>query len=595
MRLTEVADGELTSRHLHLAVVAAGLIVSVLFAAGAVVNPYNDSVAARLGFVPITIAVGWSFLLVGLVAGRRRPDNRVGLLMSTFGVVWFSGGLQWIDVPVTVALGDLLRFSYLPVLGHIYIVYPRGRPSGRLERWSIAGIYCWWVLGSVLTKVTFDSTTADCQYCLPNPFYIPGTGWLHSATTVFSAAATALVAALVLGIVVRHWIQASPPARRALAPAGWSALPIFLVVLAFQLSNTGRIPDALQQVLGPIEELIFALLPLALLVGVLRTRLGRGAISDLVVELGRTPAPGHLRDALARALGDPSLQLALVLPGGGYVDGEGHPMELPTADGRRSVTLIPGDDEPLAALVHDPALDLEDPGLVAAAGSAARFAIENERLQAEVRARLEEVRASRARILEAADAERRRLERDIHDGAQQRLAALALGLRLARNRAAAVGDPALVSGIDEASGQLREALSELRQLAQGIHPAVLTRAGIGPALRSLVEVSPIPVDIVEVPSTRYSEAVEAAVYFCVSEALANVTKHAQASLISVVVRQQGDQLLVQVSDDGVGGADPGRGSGLVGLGDRIAVLGGRLDLSSPAGGGTVISALIPCA
>jgi len=367
------------------------------------------------------------------------------------------------------------------------------------------------------------------------------------------------------------------------------------VVLAFQLSTAGRIPNAVEQVLGPIEEVIFALLPIALLIGVLRTRLGRGAISDLVLELSRTPAPGHLRAALARALGDPSLQLALVLPGGGYVDGEGRLVELPKPDGKRSVTLIPGDGEPLAALVHDPALDHEDAGLVAAAGSAARFAIENERLQAEVRARLEEVRASRARILEAADAERRKLERDIHDGAQQRLAALALGLRLARDRAAAIGDPGLVSGIEEASGQLKQALSELRQLAQGIHPAVLTRAGIGPALRSLAEVSPVPVDIVEAPGARYPEAVEAAVYFCVSEALANVTKHAHASHASIFVREQGDQLLVRISDDGVGGADPADGSGLVGMGDRIAVLGGRLELSSPAGRGTVISALIPCA
>lgn len=586
---------EVTWRRVHLGLVVAGLVAGLLYAAGAVVNPYHESPAYLLSYVPISIAVGWSFLLVGLVAGRRRPDNRVGLLMSAFGLAWFSAGLQWIDQPATVSLGNVGRFSYLAVLGHLYIVYPRGRPTGRLERWSIVGVYVWWVISSVSTELTFDLVSAGCRNCLPNPFYIPGSAWLHAAMNAVAAVATALVAALVLGIVVRHWLRASPPARRALAPAAWTALPIFLVVLAFQLYGVGSIPDAVQRVLGPIEEVIFALIPIGLLIGVLRTRLGRAAISDLVLELSRTPAPGRLRDALARALGDPSLQVALVLPGGGHVDGEGRPVALPEADGRRSVTLIPEHGEPLAALVHDPALDQEDPGLVAAAGSAARFAIENERLQAEVRARLEEVRASRARILEAADAERRKLERDIHDGAQQRLAALGLGLRLAHDRAAAIGDPGLVSSIEEASGQLKEALSELRQLAQGIHPAVLGRAGIGAALRSLAEVSPVPVEIVEAPSARYSEAVEAAVYFCVSEALANVTKHARASHVSVLVRQQGDELLVRVSDDGVGGADTARGSGLVGMGDRIAVLGGRLELSSPQGRGTVISALIPCA
>jgi signal transduction histidine kinase len=248
----------------------------------------------------------------------------------------------------------------------------------------------------------------------------------------------------------------------------------------------------------------------------------------------------------------------------------------------------------LAALIHDPAVDEEDPGLVAAVGSAARLALENERLQAEVRASLEEVRASRARILEAADAERRRLERDIHDGAQQRLVALGLAIRLARDQAAIHGDKGLVTDLDGAAAQLQQAMGELRELARGIHPAVLSRAGIGPALRVLAELSPIPVEIAEVPAGRYPEAVEAAVYFVVSEALTNAAKHSGAQRVNVSVRRDNGDLWVDVRDDGAGGAKPSGGSGLVGMADRVAVLGGRIEVSSPTGAGTLVHAEIPC-
>jgi signal transduction histidine kinase len=240
-------------------------------------------------------------------------------------------------------------------------------------------------------------------------------------------------------------------------------------------------------------------------------------------------------------------------------------------------------------------VDEEDPGLVAAVGSAARLALENERLQAEVRASLEEVRASRARILEAADAGRRRLERDIHDGAQQRLVALGLAIRLARDQAATHGDNGLVTDLEGAATQLQQAMRELRELARGIHPAVLSRAGIGPALRVLAEVSPIPVEIANVPAGRYSDAVEAGVYFVVSEALTNAAKHSGAQRVEVSVRRDGDKLCVDVSDDGAGGAKPSGGSGLVGMADRVAVLGGRIEVSSPSGAGTLVHAEIPCA
>jgi signal transduction histidine kinase len=564
------------------------------YALGGIINPYHDSTTWQWIYIPVVVLVGWSFLFAGLVATRRRPANPTGLLISLVGLAWFGTDFGWFPTPWGQESGLLLKSAFLAVLAHLYIVYPRGRPSGARELAAVIAVYSFFVVSTLVTNLTYDAHRLGCQACASNPIYLPAGASLNPALSNISAAMTAIIAAVVLGLVAMRWARASRPARRTLAPAIWSAGPIFLVVLAIQLNNLGLVPAAAEQVLGPLQLVAFGLLPLALMVGVLRTQLGRAAVSDLVLALSRAPLPGTLRDLLARALGDPSLELALALPGGGFVDSQGTAMRLPEAGSRRGVTVIATEGRPMAALVHDPLLDESDPGLVAAAGSAALLALENERLQAEVLATLEEVRASRVRILEAADAERRRVERDIHDGAQQRLVALGLTLRLARNHAATTGDEQLATELEGAADQLKGALAELRELAQGIHPATLSRAGIGPALRSLAELSPVPVEIRHTPHERLPAGVEAAAYFVVSEALANTAKHAGASRISVVVKRTGDLLMVDIQDDGSGGAGTGGGSGLVGIRDRVTALGGRLEISSPRGVGTTIHVEIPC-
>lgn len=576
----------------HYAVVGAGVVAGLLAVLGAATNRNPDARTNLLINTPIEVLVGWSFLFVGLAAGRRRPGNSIGLLMSLFGLTWFAYALQWIHSPVPYYLGAVFRQFYLALLGHLYIVYPRGRPAGRLERGAITTVYAWFAYTAIKWS-TDDPVGAGCRQCLPNPFYIPGTSWLNAPAVTVTEYVTPLVALFVLAVFAWHWRRAGPPLRRAMAPAAWAALPVFVVVAVGQLQDA-NLPAQVVSVIGPFEWLTFAILPVGLLIGVLRTRLGRAAVSDLVLELSRLPVTGTLQDLLARTIGDPSLQLALALPDGSYVDNRGGGLVLPPSGSGRAVTAIEADGRPLAALIHDPALNEEDPGLVAAAGSAARLALENERLQAEVRASLEEVRASRARILEAADSERRRLERDIHDGAQQRLVALGVALKLARDHAATRGDEGLAVELEGAANQLKNALGELRGLAQGIHPAVLSRAGIGPALRVLAELSAVPVEITDAPMERYPERVEAAVYFVVSEALANAAKHSGARQVEVSVRREGDHLCVDVRDDGVGGAGAGRGSGLVGMADRVSVLGGRVELRSPPGGGTAVLAQIPC-
>jgi signal transduction histidine kinase len=220
------------------------------------------------------------------------------------------------------------------------------------------------------------------------------------------------------------------------------------------------------------------------------------------------------------------------------------------------------------------------------------MAIDNERLKADLRARLEELRVSRLRIVEAADAARRRLERDLHDGAQQQLVGLSLQLRLLRAR---IGDPALLDEIDTISDQLSVAMAELRELARGIHPTILTERGLGPAVQALCERSTVPTDCEVAIDERLTDQVEATAYFVVAEALTNTAKYAHATAARVEIRRHGPELVVDVTDDGRGGAALDAGTGLRGLGDRLAAIDGTLSVTSPPGEGTHLQARLPWA
>jgi signal transduction histidine kinase len=316
-------------------------------------------------------------------------------------------------------------------------------------------------------------------------------------------------------------------------------------------------------------------------------------VGRLAVDLGSRPPPAGFRDALARTLHDPTLQVLFRLPdGGSFVDEQGNLTALPGPESDRVATLLERDGEPIAALVHERAL-LDDPELIETAAATAQLAIENERLRAEIRAQLQEVVASRARIVTATDTERRRLERDLHDGAQQRLVALALSLRMARSRLGENADPEAANALRDAADELGLALAELREFARGIHPAILTEAGLADALESLAQRSPVPASVEITLHTRPPPSVEAAVYFVVSEALANAAKHAGASSVCVTVTEHDGRVVAQVIDDGAGGADERRGTGLMGLSDRIAAVGGTLDVRSPVGAGTRLVAVVP--
>jgi signal transduction histidine kinase len=334
------------------------------------------------------------------------------------------------------------------------------------------------------------------------------------------------------------------------------------------------------------------LAPLAFVIGLLHERLARSAVGGLVVELRPDLAPTDLRDAVARALRDPSLALAYWLPDfQSYADLDGRPFELRDEEGR-ATTLIDRQGSHVAALVHDDAL-IDEPELLHAVTAAAGIALENARLHAELRARLDELRGSRARVIAAGQSERQRLERNLHDGAQQRLIALSLELSLLEEE---LGDyPEANVRLGAARREVAISLEELREVARGLHPAVVSGHGLAVALEQLAARAAVPVRLTVETGERLPEALEVAAYYLVSESLANVGKHAHASSVTVEVTRRDGDVLVEVNDDGVGGADTENGSGLRGLADRVETLGGRLRVWSPTGRGTRVRAEIPCA
>lgn len=314
---------------------------------------------------------------------------------------------------------------------------------------------------------------------------VDGTGGLGRALDVASKAATLAAIAAVSLVLARHWQQGTAAARRTLAPV----LPttwLYGAVSGAQILEELGAPLRVGEAWGVVEEASLLAIPLAFLAGLLRSRLAGAGVRALVVELREAPASGELRAAVAKALRDPGAELASWDPGlARYRDAEGRPVHLPPEDDRRAVTTIERAGQRVGALVHDRAA-LEEPAMLDAVCAAAGLALENHRLHAEVLTRLEEVRASRARIVEAGDAARRRVERNLHDGAQQRLVTLSLVLRMARKRLTG-SDRDVDSLLAEAADELNAALHELRDLAAGLHPPILSEEGLPAALEALAD------------------------------------------------------------------------------------------------------------
>jgi signal transduction histidine kinase len=539
----------------------------------------------------LALVVGWVYIGSGLIARRQRPENRLGTVMVFIGFAWFATFLADAGSPLLFTVGKALESVYL--LGFVYLVlsFPTGRLRRKLDRALVAAAVVIVTVVEVVWLLFADSRSQICSDCPHNAFEITRNDGIADAVLQGQRAVGVVLSLFTVALLVRRWVRASAPERRAGAPVLWAGSAMF-AALAFSVAN-----DIFGHPLGEgpawTREVVFASIPVAVLAVLLQRRLARGAVAGLVVELERATSV-ELHEALGRALGDPSLQLAYWVPASArYVDAGGAPVQLPQPADDRTATVVEREGEPIAALIHDPAL-ADNNELVQSVCAAAALTLENARLQAELRARLAELQASRARLVEATETERRRIERDLHDGTQQRLVSIAMTLGLAESKLAA-DRPAVQPVLREARDALTVALAELRELTQGIRPAILVERGLAAALDDLSRRAALLVRLDLFISGRLPEQVEGAAYFAASEALASAAKHSHASEVRLAAWEKEGLLVLEVSDDGIGGAAAGGGSGLRGLADRVEALGGRLTVSSPPGRGTNLRAEIPCA
>jgi signal transduction histidine kinase len=649
----------------------------------------------------LLLFVSMSFVVAGLIGWMRRPANRTGLLMVAVGFGVLAGSLYEANSSLPYTLGTIFGSLFIAVFLHLLLAYPSGRLISPFGRALVIAAYA-----AALLAPLFDAMFPVRHTCKPHacPDNLVFVSYDHTAHVIETALSTTGAVALFAGAVwllIGRWRRATPAMRRQLRPVYLAGgLSVFLLAIGFIVTPFSGIAGTIVSVALIVT---FTAVPFLFLAGLLGTTLARSAgVGAIFTAVPERASPGEVQEGLRAALRDPSAEVAYWYEEGGlYVDVDGNRFDLPADTRRRVVTRLDYADSPVAAIVHDAALR-DEPELLDAVASAARIALERDKLLVEVKARAEryravlqampdlmfriardgtyrgynapdprdlltanvvgrnvrerlpselaervleagqaavdrgtpqmieyaldfsdetrnyearfaasgedeflmivreiterkrqqeELEASRARIVAAGDEERRKLERNLHDGAQQRLVSLSLSLRLAQGRIHS--DPEDAQRLLEASRyELAQALEELRELARGIHPAVLTDRGLEAALEALAARSPLPVEI-KGASCELPAQVEAAAYYVVSEALANVTKYAQASAVEVTVERRDGIAVVEVADDGVGGADPQRGSGLRGLSDRLASLSGRLAVESPPGAGTRVRAEIP--
>jgi signal transduction histidine kinase len=536
------------------------------------------------------LLVAWT--VGGLVASRLRPGNRLGTLMLRLALVLavnltlsdhFVGGPWPVAVLVTAASAGAPLTWAAGI--HVGLAFPSGRLRDRASVVLVRTAYVW----SGIRAALFVLGHADpaCPTCVA-PLTLNLFPAVVSRAVVRVDEVAFIVVIGVFGFVyLRQWLRSSARQRRVSAyPSAAIFLAAAFAVTLLGLNVEDR-PVATPVYVG-LELLAVAAVPAGFLLGLLRERLDEARVADLVAQLAVAP-DGMLSPPLARALGDASAQLVFA-SGTGYADRNGKPVH----DGPHTRLTPVGDPaSPIAFILHDRSLDAQ-PELVASVGAATGLALDNARLRVELLAQLAEVRASRERLVEAGDNARRRLERDLHDGAQQSLISLGMSLRLIRQR---IGDAdsQTLALIDETEQQARAAIRELRELARGIHPTILTEQGLGAALEQLARRCPVRVRLEMDSLPALPPAAEVTAYYVASEGLANIAKHATASAVELRITTTDQGIHLQVSDDGVGGAAAGPGSGLAGLVDRVAAIGGRLTIDSGQGRGTRIEAFIPTA
>jgi signal transduction histidine kinase len=546
------------------------------------------------GLVAVDASVGIATILAGLAAWLARPDSRTGPALVAIGGLWFLGSFGY------GSNGDLVDLVGFPLQGWhdpllivlLLAVTPGGlreRPAAVIATGAVAS-HTALTIARLLLRPPIDVTSC---FCVGNRFTgITDPAAYNAAVRVASLAEAGFAIAALVLLAVR-WRRASGPARHTLAPlVAAGAATAALVTYNRVITRVLREPVASGHGMLVLMAATRMTIVVAIVASLLRGRRARTRVADVVLSLDDRGADASSA-AMRRALADPDLRLVRWSPERRcWVDADGAEVALPGPGDRLAATVLERDGVVLGALVHDAALR-EEPELLSAVAAAARLALHNERLADEVRAQLDEVRASRERIVTAGDAERRRLERDLHDGAQQRLIALALRLRRLERRAGVTGDVALADELDALAGELEGAMADIRELARGIRPPVLNEEGLGPALVALADRVPLPVATDVRLTGRLPDVIEATGFFAAGEALANVLKHADARSVRLTAAEEDGLVVLRVDDDGRGGAQVRPGSGLAGLADRLEAVGGTLTVGASERGGTAIVARIP--
>ena len=581
----------MSKRFAVLILSTAALISAAAYGAQQFALERYDLNLAIVEWLWVQLAAGWLFLFAGLATARSRPEMPMGNWMIALAMIWLT---RLIFTPPLIqweSIGAALAFY--GILFVILYTYPDGRLDRR-ERWVTAG-FLLLVAAVAYVDVALEDyygwVRDDHPTCCPSHLLlIDDSPDVRRTLLSWAAVATAIIFIAITTRFLVRWMRSSSVGRKGLGRLGF-LLPIMVVLVLIPgasalgsgfteapFADTASSRPALYIQNGAL--VLFAGFMAASLIG---ARMSRARVADLLEGLAEPMTPDLLQQRMRDALGDQDARLGFRL---GVSD------EFVGVDGRqidveRSSDLEVTDLGDEATIVHDPALDR---GLVRSVGAAAHLALENARLQAELKAQLEEVLRSRVRLVAATDEARRAVERDLHDGAQQRLVTLAATLRQAQ-RTADQANPALEALLAVATDEAGLAIDDLRNLARGVHPAILNQAGLGPAIDTLADRSSIPVTT-DVTDRRFETAIETTAYFVVAEALTNANKHSGADHVVVSAKLESDYLVVEVSDDGRGQAN-WDGSGLSGLRDRLEALGGSIELASSPEMGTRLRARIP--
>ncbi|MEU8382630.1 histidine kinase [Streptosporangium sp. NPDC048865] len=566
-------------------------VIWCVAAAGLLLGAYTTTAAALYPpAVPFRVVMhavtGVLYLSAGVVAHYRYSANAIGPMMLAAGIAMFAEDLQLSDEAWPHTVGQFLVASSGAVVTHLVLMFPTGRLETRVQKALMAVAYAFAAQLGVAVAFFMDQTSND-DHTPPGMLFVRDHRVVGGLAESSSQAAAAVVAVGLIVVLLRRWVTGRLLMRRLLAPV------ILLVLATGFVSATGLIlhadpfpgARAVRDGLLPFYDVLYASVPLALLAGTLYFYLGNGAVNRLLNEMRALTGAGDVEKLLARSLRDDSLRLAYPAPAG-FLDAAG---ALVKVKPWQAVTSVGGPRG--AVLIHD-ALLREDPKVLDVVAAAAGLALTNQSLAATVEAQLQEVRRSRARILVAADTERKRIERNLHDGAQPLLAAAKLRIDMARGALRTDPDKAderLVQALEN----VQRSIEEIRILANGLYPQLLSAAGLTAAVRELGRQCPLPVTVDLDALPRLDPLTEASVYFVAAEGLTNAMKHAHATRARVEARVSGADVTLAVVDDGRGGATVSPGSGLARLADRVAAAGGKLTLSSPAGGGTTLEAVIP--